>query len=640
MTKISLEDFKKQMESLPADETIIDVRTPLEHRGSAIAGVQNIPLDTLHQHAHTLKQYKKVYLVCASGNRSSQAQATLTEHGIPSLSVEGGMQRWEQLGLPVRRTKGVLPVIRQVFIVAGSLILVSTILSLLATPSFAYIAMFVGAGLLFSGVSGWCGMAKLLERMPWNRSRTPIVVPAEMQSCCSTQNCSIVETISQMNEWDEGNYTVCQFTNADLAHYSYAIVSNGQMAVVDPTRDPEQYYEYAKANNATITAVFETHPHADFVSSHAEIATTTGATIFVSPLVGADYEHTPFSQDATFTLGTVTLRGLETPGHSPDSISVLLEENGTPLELFSGDTLFVGDVGRPDLRENAGNITAQREELAGLMYKTVENVLKILPDDVRVFPAHGAGSLCGKSLGSEPFTTIGAEKATNPAFAVQTKEQFIARLTEGQPFIPKYFVHDVQTNKQGAAAYNAALNNITVVTSLPDNALIIDTRPLPDFASGHVHGALHIADAQSFSTWLGSIVSPTEEFYIVVENQESKAAILHKIANIGYEANVLGIYIGQIGSEVIPPFTTTDIDLEIYTILDVRNPNEVAIKPIFAGSLALPLYELRERLGEIPTEKPILVHCAGGYRSAIATSILCSHNKKAYDLSTAIQKYL
>lgn len=636
MTKISVQDFQRQMESLPQETLAIDVRSPLEHKGVAIKGVQNIPIEELEQHVQTLKKYKQVYIICASGNRSSQAQATLSRHGIQSLSVTGGMQLWEQMNLPVKRTKGVLPVIRQVFIVAGSLVLLGTVLSLVASPMFVYIAMFVGAGLLFSGVSGWCGMAKILALMPWN---TVGVNTGTMQPSCSISGCTTVASTSTVLEWKEGNYTICQFTNADLAHYSYAIVSDGKMAVIDPARDPEQYYAYAQEQQATITAVFETHPHADFVSAHAEIAATTGATIFVSPLVGADYVHTPFTQGSTYTLGAVLLRGLATPGHSPDSISVLLEHNGTPVELFSGDTLFVGDVGRPDLRETVGNVTAVREQLAGMMFETVEQILKPLADTIRVFPAHGAGSLCGKALGNEPFTTIGKEKATNPAFAMQTKEEFIARLTEGQPFIPKYFAHNVQTNKQGAKPYNTSINSIPVVTSIPTDALIVDTRTLVEFNSGHRHGALHIADGMSFETWLGSIISPAEQFYLVVEDQEAKATILHKVANIGYEQNVQGVHLGVLGTATIPAFSKTDIDLDLYTILDVRNPTEIATKPIFTGSISLPLYELRERLQQLPTNKPVLVHCAGGYRSAVAVSILRSQHIESFDLSTAIHNY-
>lgn len=636
MTIIHLDDFKKKIESLPEDEHIVDVRSALEHSDVKINGVQNIPLDQLHEHLDTLKQYKNVYLICASGNRSSQAQQQLTAAGITSYSVQGGMQLWEQSNLPIIKNTKSIPVIRQVFIVAGSLIILSTILSLVAHQSFVFIALFVGAGLLFSGVSGWCGMAKLLELMPWNKITNTTNTP---QSCCSTTTCDIIETTEQELEWQEADYSVRQFVNPGLAHYSYAIISGTEMAIVDPGRNPQPYYDYAAKRGVTINAVFETHPHADFVSAHKEIASTTGATIYVSPLVGAEYTHTPFKHRDTYAMGNIVLECLDTPGHSPDSISILVKAKNKAVELFSGDTLFVGDVGRPDLREAAGNITAQREELAGHMYETVTTILKNLPDDVRVFPAHGAGSLCGKSLGSAPFTAIGAEKQSNPAFATQTKAEFIQRLTSGQPFIPKYFTHDVGINKQGATTYEQAINSIQIITTIPANALVIDTRSGDAFVSGHLAGALHIANGKSFETWLGALIAPNEPFTLVVETQEEMDAVVQKIANIGYEHLVLGVYIGAIGTEQMNKFTSTEIDSEQYTIIDVRNNNEVEENIIFKSSLHIPLAELRERLEEIPDTKPIIVHCAGGYRSSIATSIIQATGKKVYDLSTAVENW-
>ena len=202
-----------------------------------------------------------------------------------------------------------------------------------------------------------------------------------------------------------------QFYDKLLAHGSYAIISDGKMALVDPARDVQPYLDFAKTHNAEIVAIFETHPHADFVSSHVELHDLTGANIYVSKLVGADYDHVAFDEGDTLEMGDITFRCLHTPGHSPDSISILAEENGKAHAIFTGDTLFVGDVGRPDLREGVGNLTAAKRDLAEAMYNTTREKLLPLEDEVLVYPAHGAGSLCGKNLSDDLFSTMGEEKA-------------------------------------------------------------------------------------------------------------------------------------------------------------------------------------------------------------------------------------
>ncbi|MEH6408054.1 MAG: MBL fold metallo-hydrolase, partial [Leeuwenhoekiella sp.] len=203
-----------------------------------------------------------------------------------------------------------------------------------------------------------------------------------------------------------------QFEYKPLSHYSYAIISEGKMALVDPERDPIQYYAFAEANKAEIVAIFETHPHADFVSAHLQIHKETGATIYASKLLGADYEHKAFDDGSTLTMGNVTFKGMNTPGHSPDSITIVAE-NGKRTALFTGDTLFIGDVGRPDLRENAGNMKAKRLELAKEMYNTVTTKFNDLPDEALIYPAHGAGSLCGKNLSEDSSSTLGNERMGN-----------------------------------------------------------------------------------------------------------------------------------------------------------------------------------------------------------------------------------
>lgn len=632
MSTISLHEFKAQLERLSDDEVVVDVRLPSEYADGTVHIAHNIPLHTLHEHADTLRQYSKVYCLCASGNRSGQAQRLLTELGIQSMSVAGGMNMWQQHNFPVKKSRTAIPIMRQVLIAAGTFVLTGTLLAVAVHPYWLLLTGFVGAGLVFAGVTGICTMSTILSYMPWNATPHTHTLPT-----CNTgaNTCCAVPSVQTTDEWHENGYTIKQFTNADLAHFSYAIISDGKMALVDPARDPLPYEQYAAEHNATIVAIFETHPHADFISGHAEIAKRTGATIYIHSLVGAEYEHTPFDDGNTVTMGTVVFRSVHTPGHSPDSVSIALETDGAIRELFSGDTLFVHDVGRPDLRESAGNVTAKREELAAMMYDTVTRILQPMADDVRVFPAHGAGSLCGKALGAAPYTTIGEERMHNPAFAKQTRAEFITRLTSGQPFIPKYFPHDVAINKHGAIPLRDSIAAIPTQVQLPEHAVIVDTRSAAEFRAGHYTGAINIPNGSSFSTWLGSILGPHESFFVVVQTSE-KAQVLERIANIGYEANVLGIL-----STVDLPVKTVQlvqgaIDDAAYTVVDVRSQSEVDNKKLFANSVHIPLHELRERIAELPNNKPIAVHCAGGYRSAIGASIVATVHPHVYDVSDRI----
>ncbi|HEY4649873.1 MAG TPA: rhodanese-like domain-containing protein [Pontibacter sp.] len=438
-----------------------------------------------------------------------------------------------------------------------------------------------------------------------------------------------------------------QFFDKGLAHASYAIISEGQMAVVDPARDPQPYYDFAKAHGAEIVAVFETHPHADFVSSHLEIARKTGARIYVSKLLGADYEHETFDDGDELQLGRLTLRALNTPGHSPDSVTILLlDENGRQHAAFTGDALFVGDVGRPDLRENVGNMTAKREELARQMYHTTNNVFKKLDEEVLVYPAHGAGSLCGKNLSSDTFSTIGREKKTNYALQDMSEDEFIKTLLEDQPFIPKYFGHDVTLNKAGAHSFEESINAVPRLAqdaALEEGVLIVDTRPQAQYKKGHLPNSINIQEGGKFETWLGSIVGPNEQFYLIAENKEVLNSVIRKSAKIGYEAHIKGTLLAP----ATLPVTSVATDLDDfrmnpgkYTIVDVRNTGEVKAGKIFEEAIAIPLPELRERKNEIPQDKPIMVHCAAGYRSAAGQSILEEDFKvPVYDLSDAITSF-
>ncbi len=439
-----------------------------------------------------------------------------------------------------------------------------------------------------------------------------------------------------------------QFYDTDLAHASYAILRAGQIIVIDPARNPQPYYDFATLHEATITGVIETHPHADFVSSHLEIHETTGATIYVSRLLGATYPHQTFDEGDTITLSDITLQAINTPGHSPDSICVLVtDENGLSTTLFSGDTLFVGDVGRPDLREEAGNITAKKEDLARQMYHTTRHKLMTLPEDVVVYPAHGPGSLCGKNMRPDLQTTIGRELRENYALQLMDELKFVNDLIADQPFTPQYFGFDVELNKHGAPAYAQSLANVPHLSAdsvLTEGVLIIDTRPKADFDSGHIKGAVNLQLQGKFETWLGAIVIPEEPFYLIAADETKLETALARAAKIGYERQIKGALLNPLQAKQV----SDELDLEAFkanpddfTIIDTRNLNEINAGLLFKQALTIPLPEIRNRINEIPTNKPIVVHCAAGYRSAAARSILSGQISAVpvYDLGEAITTF-
>ncbi|EHQ29884.1 MBL fold metallo-hydrolase [Mucilaginibacter paludis] len=439
-----------------------------------------------------------------------------------------------------------------------------------------------------------------------------------------------------------------QFYDKGLAHGSYAIISQGKMAVIDPARDPQPYYDFSAEHGAQLVAVIETHPHADFVSSHLEIHQTTGATIYVSKLVGAAYPHQTFDEGDRIELGDVTLKSINTPGHSPDSICIIVEDDlGLQKAIFTGDTLFVGDVGRPDLRENVGNITAKKEELARQMYQSTRQKLMTLPEDVAVYPAHGPGSLCGKNMSPDLQSTIGRELRENYALQLMDELQFVKILTEDQPFIPRYFGFDVDLNKQGAATLEESIQAVPHINAdeLVAGVPVIDTRPKADFRHGHIRKSINLQNGEKFETWLGSIINPGEAFYLIADNEETLQVMIRKAAKIGYEGNIKGILL-------IPESNlqmSADFDRDYfkrnpgdYTIVDIRNAGEVKDTPIFANAINIPLPELRDRITEIPTDKPIIVHCAAGYRSAAGSSMIAAAIETApvYDMGEEITEFV
>ena len=442
---------------------------------------------------------------------------------------------------------------------------------------------------------------------------------------------------------------IIQFNDKPLAHYSYAIISEGEMALVDPSRNPKPYYKLAESHNAKIVAIFETHPHADFVSSHLQIHKETDATIFVSKLVGANYPHITFDDGDTFQLGNTMFSAINTPGHSPDRITIIAQNNND-YAMFSGDTLFIGDVGRPDLRENAGNMKAKREELAKSMYKTMQTKFNHLPDHTIVYPAHGAGSLCGKNMSTDSMSTLGRERQENWAFKNLIEDQFVEHILKDQPFIPAYFGFNVDVNKGGAENFERNIAEPKFHFKVEDfktETLIIDVRNQEDFKKNHISGSINLVaqtEDDKLETWLGSIVQPEEQFYVVLNSVEDRDEILHRISKIGYEKQLLGlITLGDTKFEFSDKINLEDFKnhLDHYTIIDIRNKSEVEEGKIFDSAISIPLNELRTSKDKIPTDKPIVVHCAGGYRSAAGSSIISRLNKglKVYDLSEAVSNF-
>ncbi|MBK0401837.1 MBL fold metallo-hydrolase [Adhaeribacter sp. BT258] len=440
-----------------------------------------------------------------------------------------------------------------------------------------------------------------------------------------------------------------QFNDKGLAHFSYAILSEcaKEIVLIDPARNPQPYYDFAKQNDAKIIGVIETHPHADFVSSHLEIHEKTEATIYTHSLVGADYPHQAFDEGAVLEFGKIKLKSLHTPGHSPDGISIVLEHGGKDKAVFTGDTLFIGDVGRPDLRENAGNVTAKRKELARQLYQSTRQKLMTLADDILLYPAHGSGSLCGKSLSDAHSSTIGAEKIGNYALKEMSEEEFVKIITEDQPFIPKYFGYDVSLNKEGAPNYEPSLQEVKRLEQNfkpGDGELIVDARPEKTFKKGHLEGAINIQNGGKFETWLGSIVDPKENFYLIAASDSELDDLIQKAAKIGYEQHIKGAFVQTEQAAA----TTPEIDLADfktnpgnYTIVDIRNTSETKPGKFFDKAINIPLPELRERAKEVPTDKPVVVHCAGGYRSAAGSSILekALPKTKVLDLSEAVNDF-
>ncbi len=426
-----------------------------------------------------------------------------------------------------------------------------------------------------------------------------------------------------------------------LSQAGYVLSSDGEALIIDPLRNFEHIVEEIDERNLHVKGIILTHPHADFVSGHRELAKKYDVPIYMHSSVKPTYKITPFDQDDIIELCNVTVRSLHTPGHSPDSISIVVTEKGADAAIFTGDTLFVGDVGRPDLRESEESARTTRESLARDMYKSTREKLLKLGDNVAVYPAHGAGTLCGKNLGDERTSTIGKERKDNPALQEMTEEQFVEFLLDDQPFIPEYFAYDVKLNKAGDLKnLEETINNLKPDAS--NGVVVVDIRSADDFRSGHSEGAINIPAKpdDKFETWAGSIVRPNEPMVIYGATLDEIKNAVKRLGNIGYESNVRGYILHQNestrkGVDVIGAKEVYKNQAD-YTIVDVRNTNETE-QAFFENSISIPLHQLRKNLDEVPSDKPVAVHCAGGYRSSIGASILASaDNKGVYDISKSI----
>ncbi|MFD2966407.1 MBL fold metallo-hydrolase [Sphingobacterium bambusae] len=443
-------------------------------------------------------------------------------------------------------------------------------------------------------------------------------------------------------------YLIKQFEDTGLAQFSYAVEAENKIVLIDPARDPQPYYAYASARGARIIGVVETHPHADFVSGHLQIHREKNVPIYVSALAKVSYPSERFDDGDTIKISNdVVLRALNTPGHSPDSISIVLQVAGKDIAVFSGDALLLGGVGRPDLREYSGEAIAQRYHLARQMYHSLFTKYSLLDDDVIVYPAHGAGTLCATALSDAKQSTIGHEKQHNTAFQKRAEDDFVRLLLAEQPIVPAYFPFDVEINKKGATDLSPALDSIPTVTTREIDlakSLVIDTRPSKQYHGSHLKGSINIPERAKSETWVGTLVEPERGFFVVVDKESEARDRLAKLAKIGYEGFVQGVMIYQEGDGLASTaFNKENFDRnqQDYHILDVRNASEVESNPVFKQAKHIALADLTQALDRIPTDKPIAVHCASGYRSAIASSIIKKYRPEVevIDIGEEIKGY-
>jgi glyoxylase-like metal-dependent hydrolase (beta-lactamase superfamily II)/rhodanese-related sulfurtransferase len=429
-----------------------------------------------------------------------------------------------------------------------------------------------------------------------------------------------------------------QFYLGCLAHASYLIGSEGEAVVVDPQRDVEQYIAEANTNDLRIKYVIETHLHADFVSGHQELAARTGAAIIFGQKANAAFVHLPAQDGDEFQVGAIKLRVWETPGHTPESISILVEEAGQITKVLTGDTLFIGDVGRPDL---VGSKGFSAEQMASMLYDSLHGKLLTLEDSVEVWPAHGAGSLCGRNMSKETSSTIGQQRQFNYALKPMLKDEFVKMMTTDLPEVPAYFPKDVEINRTGAAELEAlprpaalAPNDVQQMTQ--QGVTILDVRSSSAFGNGHIPGALNIGLGGQFASWAGTLLKLGAPLVIVADDHEQVDEAVMRLARVGIEtvngyldggmyawdqAGLPMTCIAQMPVDELQQQLAEHADLQI---IDVRRPAELATGRV-PGAINAQLAHLEKSLSQLDPARPTVVICAGGYRSTAATSVLARH---------------
>jgi glyoxylase-like metal-dependent hydrolase (beta-lactamase superfamily II)/rhodanese-related sulfurtransferase len=428
-------------------------------------------------------------------------------------------------------------------------------------------------------------------------------------------------------------YTGC------LAVAAYYIESAGEAAIIDPLREVDAYLKKAEEENSEIKYIFETHFHADFVSGHIDLAAKTGAKIVFGPNAETGYDSYTAKDGEVFKLGDVTIETIHTPGHTMESTTFLLRDaEGTPTAIFTGDTLFIGDVGRPDLAIK-GNVT--KEVLAGYLFDSLRNKIMTLPDDIVVYPGHGAGSACGKNMSKETFDTLGHQKEVNYALRQDmTRDEFIKEVTEGILPPPNYFPQNALMNKEGYTSFGKVLETGLVPVSAETleglvnemGAIVLDTRDNKEFADGHIPNSIFIGIDGNFAPWVGALITDIKQPIVLIAEPGREEEVVTRLARVGYD-NTLGFLEGgfdtwmRAGKEVevinsipVAKFVEGKNDPEFVT-LDVRKPGEYLSEHV-VGAENFPLDFINSNMGKLDRNQKYYVHCAGGYRSMIASSIL------------------
>jgi glyoxylase-like metal-dependent hydrolase (beta-lactamase superfamily II)/rhodanese-related sulfurtransferase len=428
-----------------------------------------------------------------------------------------------------------------------------------------------------------------------------------------------------------------QFYLACLAHASYLIGSDGEAAVVDPRRDVDVYLDAAAAQGLRVRYVIETHLHADFVSGHRELAARTGAEIVFGWRAGATFPHRAVRDGDELRVGGARLVFLDTPGHTPESVTVLVfdRDDARPRLALTGDTLFIGDVGRPDL---AGSRGFTAEQMASMLYDSIQGKLARLPDDLLVYPAHGAGSLCGRSMSSRTFSTLGEQRLTNHALRPMSREEFVRMATTDLPEAPPYFARDVEMNRGGAAPIAGAslpppLDPAALAARAAGGAVVLDVRDSAAFGAAHVPGAVNLGLAGQFAPWAGALLPADRPLLLVAEGEDGVREAVLRLARVGIE-RVEGYLEGGLAAweraglalASVPHITVADLHERLAAdrsvqVLDVRRPAEYATGHL-PGAVNLPLDRLPEAEPPIDPARTTAVVCAGGYRSAAACSLL------------------